>query len=67
MAKIKEGKNITLNAIQKKMLSAITLPLPEECPTSLRYALAKYAATSVSEAWDGLLELEEAGLLENAD
>ncbi|MBQ9151942.1 MAG: hypothetical protein IJX72_06800 [Clostridia bacterium] len=65
MVKIKEGADVTLTPIQKKMLSAISLPLPEDCPTSLRYALAKYAATAVSEAWDGLLELEAAGELEN--
>lgn len=67
MVKIKNGANAALNPIQKKMLSVVTLPLPEDCPTSLRYALAKYAATAVSDAWDGLLMLEEAGLLENAE
>ena len=65
MAKLKEGSKATLNPIQKRMLPVVTLPLPEDDPTSLRYALAKYAATAVAEAWDGLLELEEAGELEN--
>ena len=65
MAKLKENANVTLNPIQKKMLPVITIPLSEECPTSLRYALAKYAATAVSEAWDELLELEKDGKLEN--
>ncbi len=65
MAKLKEGSTATLNPIQKKMLPAVTLPLPEDCPTALRYALAKYAATAVTEAWDGLLELEEQGELVN--
>lgn len=65
MVKIKEGCAVTLTAIQKKILTAVTLPLPEDCPTSLRYALAKYAATAVAEAWDGLKELEDAGELEN--
>ena len=64
MVKIKEGAAVTLSAIQKKMLPAITLPLSKDCPTSLRYALAKYAATAVTDAWEGLLELEEQGLLE---
>ena len=50
---------------KKRMLPVISLPLSEDCPTALRYALAKYAATAVSEAWEGLLELEEAGELEN--
>ena len=65
MAKLKEGATAVLNPIQKKMLPTVTLPLPEDCPTGLRYALAKYAATAVTDAWEGLLELEEAGELEN--
>lgn len=67
MVKIKEGADVTITAIQKKMIPAISLPLPEECPTGLRYALAKYAATAVSEAWEGLVELAEAGLLVDAN
>ena len=67
MIKLKDDQNIILNAIQKKMLTAVSLPLPEDCPTSLRYALAKYAATAVAEAWEGLLDLEAEGVLENAD
>ncbi|MBP3667676.1 MAG: hypothetical protein J6K29_11590 [Clostridia bacterium] len=63
MAKLKEDSQVLLNPIQKKMLPAVTLPLSEECPTALRYALAKYAATAVSDAWEGLLALEEAGEL----
>ena len=65
MVKLKEGANATLNPIQKKMLPVVTLPLPEDCPTGLRYALAKYAATAVTEAWEGLKELEAEGLLES--
>lgn len=64
MAKLKENANVTLNAIQKKMLPAVTLPMPEDCPTSLRYALAKYDAGSVRDAWDDLKDLEAEGLLE---
>ena len=67
MVKIKEGADVTITAIQKKMIPAISLPLPEECPTGLRYALAKYAATAVSEAWEGLVEMAEAGLLVDAN
>ena len=67
MIKVKEGQNISLSAIQKKMLTAVSLPLSEDCPTALRYALAKYAATAVAEAWDGLLDLEAEGVLENAE
>ena len=64
MVKLTEGANATLNPIQKKMRPVVTLPLPEDCPTGLRYALAKYAATAVTEAWEGLKELEAEGLLE---
>ena len=67
MVKLKEGANATLNPIQKKMLPVVTLPLPEDCPTGLRYALAKYAATAVTEAWEGLKELEARGNLVNAE
>ena len=67
MVKLKEGANATLNPIQKKMLPVVTLPLPEDCPTGLRYALAKYAATAVTEAWEGLKELEARGDLVNAE
>lgn len=64
---IKEGADVTLSAIQKKMIRVVTLPMPEECPTGLRYALAKYAATAVTEAWEELRELSEAGLLVEAE
>ena len=63
MATLKENTNITLNAIQKKMLSAITLPMPEDCPIGLRYGLAKFDAGAISDAWEGLKELEAEGLL----
>ena len=63
MVYIRKGADVTLSAIQKKMLPVITLPMPVDYPTSLRYALAKYDAGSVSDAWDGLRELEAAGLL----
>ncbi len=67
MIRIKEGADVTLSAIQKKMLQVVTLPMPEECPTGLRYALAKYAATAVTEAWEDLRELADAGLLVNEE
>ena len=67
MIRIKEGADVTLSAIHKKMIRVVTLPMPEECPTGLRYALAKYAATAVTEAWEELRELSEAGLLVEAE
>lgn len=63
MVHIKEGAAVTLSALQKKMLPAITLPMPEDCPTGLRYALAKYDADAVAEAWEELYSLAEEGVL----
>ena len=64
MAKLKETANVTLSSIQKKMLPAVTLPMSDDCPTSLRYALAKFDSSSVRDAWESLKDMEEAGLLE---
>ncbi len=64
MAKLKENANVTLSPIQKKMLPAVTLPMPEDCPVGLRYALAKFDSGSVSDAWEALKDLEAEGLLE---
>ncbi len=58
-----ENATVTLTALEKKMLPAITLPMPEDCPTALRYALAKYDADAVAEAWERLRELCAQGLL----
>ena len=64
MAKLKEGVNESLTALQKKMLPALVLPMAEECPTALRYALAKYDAGAVTEAYEGLYLLYTKNLLE---
>ncbi len=55
-----------LTALQKKMLPALSLPLPAVLPTALRYALAKYDADAVADAYRELVRLAEQGLLENA-
>lgn len=65
MAKIKEGREIALSSLQKKMLPALVLPMTEDCPTALRYALAKYDADAVAEAYEGLYELYQNQMLEN--
>ena len=65
MAKLKEGNDISLNMLQKKMLPALTLPMAKDCPTALRYALAKYDAGAVAGAYENLYELYIQGLLEN--
>ena len=63
MLHLSQDAPVTLTALQKKMLPAITLPLPEDCPTALRYALAKYDADMVADAWDALRSLVEEGYL----
>ncbi|MBQ9779650.1 MAG: hypothetical protein IJW00_01775 [Clostridia bacterium] len=65
MAKIKEGQSVSLSVLQRKMLPAITLPMGEDCPTALRYALAKYDAGMVAEAYEGLYNLYLEGALED--
>ena len=65
MAKLKEGQNISLTTLQKKMLSALTIPMAEDCPTSLRYALAKYDAGTVAEAYEALYQLYLQDKLDN--
>ena len=55
-----------LTTLQKKMLPALSLPLPAVLPTALRYALAKYDADAVADAYRGLVRLAEQGLLETA-
>lgn len=55
---------VHLTSLQKKMLPALSLPLPSVCPTALRYSLAKYDADSVAEAYEGLRELEAAEKLQ---
>ena len=57
MVKIKENTPSTLSSLQKKILPLLTLPMVAECPTTLRYALAKYDADAVEEAYKGLYEL----------
>ena len=64
MAKIKDGCNTELSLLQKKMLPYIALPMKKECPTALRYALAKFDSGAVAEAYEGLYVLFEKGLLE---
>ena len=64
MATIKDGCNAELSLLQKKMLPYIVLPMKKECPTALRYALAKFDAGAVAEAYEGLYLLFEKGLLE---
>jgi hypothetical protein len=64
MAKLRESAEVSLTSLEKKMLSCLTLPMTEECPTALRYALAKYDADAVAEAYDRLYALWQRGDIE---
>ncbi len=57
------GALVTLNSLTNKMLGALTPPLGETMPTSLRYELAKYDSEDVSDAYDYLFSLSERGIL----
>ena len=64
MAKLKENTEVTLTSLEKRMLSGISLPMAEECPMALRYALAKYDAEAVAEAYERLYALWQKGKIE---
>lgn len=47
----------TLDEIAYKMLDYIELPMPEDCPSALRYDLAKYDSAAIGETYDMLYRL----------
>ena len=51
----------------RKMAQFLSMPLPQQCPADLRYALAKYDAQTILDAYEHLSELARAGLLEEGD
>ena len=51
------------SALEFKMMGAIQPPLTKNCPTSLRYELAKYDSMDVEETYGGIYALFEAGVL----
>ena len=57
------GAFIRLSSLEYKMMGALTPPLPQICPTSLRYELAKFDSESVSEAYDRLKDLYDRNLI----
>lgn len=56
--------SVRLHGPEKQMAKILSLPLPQECPTDVRYAMAKYDAQTVAESYAHLLELANTGLLE---
>lgn len=57
MIKIKDGENVTLTSIEKKILGKADFPLTEVCPMSLRYEMAKYDSESVKSAYAKIYRL----------
>lgn len=55
-----------VSRIQKELLpyvQRLDRPLPDVCPTTLRYALAKYEVSAINEAYDGIMALIRDGMI----
>lgn len=52
-----------LSSLAMKMLDTVTPPLTPDCPSSLRYALAKYDSHDLADAYAEIYALYKAGLL----
>lgn len=65
MVTVKDGENIALTSVEKKMLVKIDLPLDEVCPTSLRYEMAKYDSELVKSAYAKIYKLYTDGKLQS--
>ena len=57
------GYAAAVDEITYKMLAYLTLPLPEDCPSAIRYDMAKYDSRLVDETYAAILEKHKAGLL----
>lgn len=52
--------------LQKEMLpyvQRLERPLPDVCPTTLRYSLAKYEVSAINEAYDSIISLIADGMI----
>ena len=54
----------SLSALAMKIAEAVHPPLSEECPSSLRYAFAKYDSHDLSEAYQEVYALTKRGLFD---
>lgn len=55
-----------VSRLQKEMLpyvQQLERPLPDLCPTTLRYSLAKYEVSAINEAYDSIMELIADGMI----
>lgn len=57
------GYVTAVDEIAYKMLVYLTPPLPEDCPSAIRYDMAKYDSQLVAKTYASLLELHKAGKL----
>jgi hypothetical protein len=61
------GSLHVLDEIAYKMLDYIELPMPKDCPSALRYDLAKYDSAAISDTYDMLYKLYLEGKLYSED
>lgn len=57
------GSLTVLTALEYRMLEAIQLPMAPICPTTLRYELAKFDSADVEDAYDGLYQKAQNGII----
>ncbi len=57
------GALVTLTALGRRMLEALTPPMGSVCPTALRYELAKYDSADVEETYAMLYEKAANGVI----
>ncbi len=55
------GELFEFGELAYKMLDYIGLPMPKDCPSALRYDLAKYDSAAIEETYDELYALAKAG------
>ncbi len=56
-------KAFTVSALAMKMLDSVTPPMSPDCPSSLRYSMAKYDSQDLAAAYAELYDLYSKGLL----
>ena len=57
------GYTAAVDEITYKMLAYLTLPLPNDCPSAIRYDMAKYDSALVGKTYREILEMHRAGKL----
>lgn len=57
------GKCVKLSSLAWKMADMLSSPLTEDCPSAVRYELAKYAGSDVTKAYAELYTAFSGGLL----